>query len=270
MDGNGALETVPGRCNAHLRGTQPPRYCMKYPVAGRERCRLHGGKSLRGLDVLRGASLSKYRGADLPAQLAERFLAAMDDPQLMSLSQDIGLVSARLAELVGRFPTKESAEAWAVVGGLELRLNQAIPKVVAALEAGAAQAKPLDPDQLLDDPDEPKPYAALLNELQSIDTELRGAVDLADAERGIWRELFEAQEQLRRLNDTERRREEALQTIVTARQGTAFFGAILATIVEEITDVDVKRRILDRLRPLFSHTASPAAISAGVVPKAEG
>lgn len=263
MDGNGGTAPADGFCNAHLRGTEPPRYCRKFPIKGRTRCRLHGGTSLVGLEAAR-TSLAKYRGADMPTQLAARFLAAMDDPQLLSLSQDIGLVSARLAELVERFPTKESAEAWAIVNGLAFRLEGVIPNIVAALERPTPpRGEPVDADvPLLDDPDEPKPYAATVGELRDVATSLRGAVDLADAERAIWRELFEAQEQLRRLNDTERRREESLQTIVTARQGQALFGALLATIIEEVQDVDTKRRVLDRLRSLLAH-AGPAALGAG-------
>ena len=38
-----------GRCGAQLRG-QPGVHCRKFPIEGRTRCRLHGGKSPTGYD----------------------------------------------------------------------------------------------------------------------------------------------------------------------------------------------------------------------------
>lgn len=38
-----------GRCGAQLRG-QPGTFCAKFPIRGRSRCRLHGGRSPTGPD----------------------------------------------------------------------------------------------------------------------------------------------------------------------------------------------------------------------------
>lgn len=40
----GSAEPMPGRCGAHLRGTDPARYCLLFPTPGGNRCkRFHGG-----------------------------------------------------------------------------------------------------------------------------------------------------------------------------------------------------------------------------------
>lgn len=41
---NGADSPLHGRCGAQLR-RRPGKYCKRYPMAGKKRCPIHGGKS---------------------------------------------------------------------------------------------------------------------------------------------------------------------------------------------------------------------------------
>ncbi len=86
-----------GRCGAQLR-KKPGQYCLRKPLIGRTRCRLHGGASLVGI-----ASPSfvhgKYSGA-LSDSAAVMFASRADDPTLLSLRDDIALADVMLIELV--------------------------------------------------------------------------------------------------------------------------------------------------------------------------
>ena len=37
----GSPEPVPGKCGSKMRGTDPPRYCTRWPKKGRNRCELY-------------------------------------------------------------------------------------------------------------------------------------------------------------------------------------------------------------------------------------
>jgi hypothetical protein len=87
------------RCGAKLRGKD--QRCRKYPLRGRDRCRLHGGKSLAGLAHPRptaGGRYSKY----LPSALLERYRGAMADPDALSLRDELALLDARITVLMER------------------------------------------------------------------------------------------------------------------------------------------------------------------------
>ena len=91
----GSAQPQKGKCGAKLRKTDPARYCTKEPLAGKKRCRLHGGGSLAGLahPNLTTGLRSKY----LPKGLLERYEAARADNQLLKIRDDVALVEGLLA-----------------------------------------------------------------------------------------------------------------------------------------------------------------------------
>ena len=85
------------QCGAHnKRGG----ICRNAPVTGRTRCRLHGGKSLVGTACphYRSGRYSAY----VPERLRERYEAAEDDAELLSLRSELALTDARLMDLLAR------------------------------------------------------------------------------------------------------------------------------------------------------------------------
>ena len=92
-------------CGATTRSGAP---CRRAPVPGRQRCKLHGGASPRGV-----ASASWRHGRysqAVPQRLRERFDASITDPDLLSHRRDLALLDLRLDELLGRIDSGKSVE----------------------------------------------------------------------------------------------------------------------------------------------------------------
>src|SRR4051812_22336527 len=77
-------------CGARTRAGHP----CRQPGMANARCRMHGGKTPRGL-----ASPNLVHGRyskDLPTRLLTRFEEALTDRELLSLRQDVALLDAML------------------------------------------------------------------------------------------------------------------------------------------------------------------------------
>lgn len=213
---------LPGRCGIKLKArTSNPTgegYCSQWPVTGRERCKMHGGKQPRGMEAAnwRGRGYSR----DLPTQLADRFNTALSDPDLTNLASEIALVDARLGQLFVKLPTGEVKSAW-----------DAARDAVATLE-GAMARNDMD---------------SATNALQ----DLRAAFSTVQREHEAWGEIYLALELRRRLADTERKREEMLALTMTAKQVMTLVGAIQAAILSEVTEQPVRERLTGKLRTLL-------------------
>ncbi|MGD9893744.1 MAG: HGGxSTG domain-containing protein [Dehalococcoidia bacterium] len=82
-------------CGAKTRYGQP---CARTPVPDRRRSRLHGGLTPRGI-ASPHFKHDRYSTA-LPADLAARYQAALTDPRLLELSDEIAVIDARTDELL--------------------------------------------------------------------------------------------------------------------------------------------------------------------------
>lgn len=200
---------------------------------------MHGGATPRGLDHPR------YRGRgytkDIPARLAERLAKAMEDPQLISMVQEIGLVDARIGELFPKLGTKESADAWRQVHAAKAQIEAAVADVQADLQ-------------------EKRDPAQAFERLAAATRSVGDALSVAYAERQIWHEILDHVEVRRRLVDTELKREAQLEATMTARQTMTFIGALHLILSEELTDPEAKRRVAGRLRQLLYGGEAPRAL----------
>ena len=101
--------------------------CQATAVAGSLLCRSHGGNQQKG------AASPQYRDGSrsqaLPLRLQAQYQAAIQDPDLLSLRQDLGVLELRVTELLGRLDTGESSATWQQVQDLGT-------KVASALEDG--------------------------------------------------------------------------------------------------------------------------------------
>ena len=102
------------RCTATSK--QTGERCRRFPTPGRAVCRFHGGKTPRGMALpqTKGGHYSK----DLPTRLAERYAEALRDAALLELREEIALLDARLADVLGRVDSGESGAAWATLDTL--------------------------------------------------------------------------------------------------------------------------------------------------------
>lgn len=177
--------------------------CKNAAMAGKNVCRMHGGKSLGGLASprLKTGRYSKY----LPLQLADRYQEALDDGELLALRDEVALVDARVAELLARVNTGESGALWqqlreTFAAFRQYRATGNVPQM------GHALAK----------------VEALIE---------RGGVDSE-----VWREIALAIEQRRRLVESERKRLVEMQQTITAEQAMVLLAAVVDTVKRNVTD----------------------------------
>jgi hypothetical protein len=97
-EGNGAAPGGRQLCGAKTRGGGT---CRKPPLAGRTRCRLHGGATPVGIGSphWKHGKRSRYL-KHLPQVMEAGQKAALGDPELLSLKDELALLSARIAELL--------------------------------------------------------------------------------------------------------------------------------------------------------------------------
>jgi hypothetical protein len=188
------------RCLARTKRTSQP--CQAKAMAN-GRCRLHGGKSLRGLASPRWTS-GRHSQA-LPAGLQDAYERALADPDLLALRSELALVDVRIDDLLQGLGRGESTDLWE-------RLGAALePLETAQREGDAATA------------------CAALGELLDV-------VHEGTAVGATWAAIFDALERRRRLAETERRRVEALQATLTAEEALALIGAVAASVKAHVTD----------------------------------
>ncbi len=97
-------KVVKKRCGAKTRSGTP---CRTFPMAN-GRCRLHGGKSLKGIASPRfkTGKYSKY----LPEKVRTHYQETIVDKDLISLRDEIALNDAHLIELLGSMKSGEVSQ----------------------------------------------------------------------------------------------------------------------------------------------------------------
>ena len=82
------------RCKAKTK--QTGKRCKRSPTPGREVCRLHGGATPRGIDSPHFKH-GRYSKA-MPDRLIEKYETARNDPDLITMRDDIALIDARIMD----------------------------------------------------------------------------------------------------------------------------------------------------------------------------
>lgn len=124
----GSAAPIEGLCGAKLRGTDPPRYCIKPPQPGRPRCRLHGGKVPVGVahHKFTTGKGSKYFGV-LPPHL-RKHLDGRAAESIASSRQEIALVDARISSVLeslrARDPVRVATEAKVALRDLKMAIRR--------------------------------------------------------------------------------------------------------------------------------------------------
>jgi hypothetical protein len=172
--------------------------CRKAPLAGRTRCRFHGGKSRPAGPThhnWKHGKRSKVLGArydralkDLPT-LQDLYHLARTDPKLLQLTEDIALLVAKQQQTVEGLRTGESGAAW-----------QALAPLV---DRALAQRT--------------------LEETRAVLDTLAAVVANGVGDAAVWEEYAERAESIRRLVDTQRKYEEGLRLYLPLEQAQAIF-----------------------------------------------
>lgn len=138
----GSLEPIPGRCNARKKRSNPQRYCMARPMAGRKRCAVHGGKSPRGPASPHFVH-GRYSRALKGVAMLDRYQAARSDPKLTDLRDEIALVDARVMTLLDAAGTKADAPEWEEIREC-IEQRRRLVDTLAKVESDPAKAVPVE------------------------------------------------------------------------------------------------------------------------------
>jgi hypothetical protein len=96
-------------CGAKKRSGEG--FCTK-PAMANGRCRFHGGLSLKGKDSPRfkHGRTSKYFTAAVPQRLRERFIAALEDPELLSIRNYVAYWDVRVSDALEKYQQFDGIE----------------------------------------------------------------------------------------------------------------------------------------------------------------
>lgn len=199
------------RCGAKTRSGEP---CKNWGMTN-GRCRMHGGKSLRGI-----ASPSYVHGRHskyLPTRMAERYVESVNDPELLNLSAEIALVDARVSDVLGRVDSGESGRRWRQLGSLRSEFMAAQRRED---QQGMADA-----------------LADILNGIR------QGQADFE-----AWSEVVDLLERRRRLVESEQKRRIAMQLVVKVEEAVGAMHQIAdvvrGAVLEHVDDGATRRRVL--------------------------
>lgn len=175
----------------------------KQPALLNGRCRFHGGKSLSGPahPNFKHGRRSKY----FPGRLLERYQEALADPNLISLSDDVALVEARIDELSRQIGGRHPEVLWKTLEGINQRLQTSIR------ERDTTKT------------------AALLTELEA--TIKEGAGDAA-----LFQEIFAAQDHKRKLTESWGAQMLRSDQVMTVAQVMMVAQSFLKAVLDNVTD----------------------------------
>lgn len=202
----GSAAPVPGKCGAKLRKTNPPRYCIMSPMKN-GRCRLHGGKQ-----PAPGPSHPNWKHGrqskfmeHLPQKLRASFLASIDDPDLLSVRNELALMDSRLHELLQRLQSGETVERMRM-------LSETVHQIRSAL--------------LVKDPN--------LKELRDLADKARMLVDTSFGEDSVWNKIEGAISSRISLTETERKVMEMKQANIASDRLQVLMQQLLSSVRQHV------------------------------------
>lgn len=213
-------------CGAQLTGKRRGQVCQSTVVMENGRCRLHGGKSLKGMasPQYKHGRYSKY----MPARLMDAAQAASVDPELLSLRAEIGLVYARMADILKRVDTNESGQLWERVGEAFTEFEHA---------------------------------RGTVREVPGLER-LRAAIESGQTDYEAWHEVGLLIEQRRKLVETEQKRLIAMEQMITTERALLLVGAIVNIIKTRVNDANVLSAITEDVGKLLT-SGSPTPVDGG-------
>jgi hypothetical protein len=211
-------------CTGHKRRTGEP--CGQVAVRGKTKCRLHGGLSLSG------AANGNYKhgrySKDLLTQTAARAEEARTNPQLLSVSDDIALIEARIAEVLQAMGTGESGESWRDLKG--------------ALDAFSRAMASGD-------------MAGMSTHFAT----MRKVVTQGSDQARAWAEVRRLEETRCKLVQTEVKTLQGLQQMITIQQHMLMVGAQTDAMIRAVlahADTETGRKILRDMQTEFDRLAT--------------
>jgi hypothetical protein len=208
------------RCGAKKRNGDP---CQQWPVKGRRRCRMHGGKTPLGASA--GRYIHGRYSKFLPTRLFAAYQDAVTDPKLIELRRDIALTDARIGDLLQRVDTGESGAIWrqAQLAMAGFRLAQAKGDVEGMQRA--------------------------IGRVEQLVT--HGHTDYA-----AWDEVIALIEQRRKLVESEQKRVTMATEVLTVERAMTMLAQVVGIIERHVSDRGILQRIALDMQALGHHAGN--------------
>jgi hypothetical protein len=208
------------RCGAKKRNGDR---CQQWPVKGRRRCRLHGGKTPLGASA--GRYIHGRYSKFLPARLFAAYQDAAHDPQLLELRRDIALTDARIVDLLERVDSGESGAIWRAA-------QAAMAQFRRAQTQGDVEAMP--------------------RALGQVDQRLtQGHADYA-----AWDEVLALIAQRRKLVESEQKRVTRATEVLTVERAMTMLAQVVGIIERHVSDRGILQRIALDMQALGHHAGN--------------
>lgn len=193
-------------CSAKSR-QNPGTRCHNYPMAGSARCRMHGGKNLRGIahPNWQGGKRPERLVESLPDRMKEAGIRAAEDPTLGALRGQMAVLEARLIDLLGKVDTEAAGQIWMLLGEALADRDRCTVGTVNWKEADARI------QQLIRD---------------------------GMTQQMTWEEIRHTTDLSRKLSESEHRRLERLRAMIPADRALAALDAVLTSVRDVVDEQD--------------------------------
>lgn len=185
-----------------------PRFCRRLVKEAGLRCRLHGGGANKTVGAANPAFKHGKYSRYMPERLAAKYIESARDPELLANRQEIAVLDARLAELLGRVDTGASSRLFG-------KAREAFIGFRNALDRSDKETMQIH--------------------LQTLDATLGHAV----GDYAAWDDIRQSLETRRKLVETEMRRLEKMQHLHTAEELQSLLSAIAHIAKRVIRDPKV-------------------------------
>jgi hypothetical protein len=193
------------------------------------KCRLHGGKSPSGIASATLTAGGRY-SKNLPTRFMGRYQASLNDPEILTLRDDLALYDARLEDLLGKVDTGECGETWAA-------LLSSVHEFRAAEEAANST-------------DNENKRAEWRRDREVAMQTILVLCQEGMADYAAWNEVKSVLELRRRASETEMKRRVAMQTMITEDRALLMQSAFLDILRKNVTDLSILAAISSDFRKL--------------------
>ena len=184
------------------------------------RCFKHGGKALKGIHS--GTFKGKGYAEILPFDLPEASENSRNNPDLLNLSEEISLVTARVRQLLPRLLSGEAQTRWKDV---------------------KEEWKNLPRAQRVNDP------ITLAESAKNLDRLLSDA----NQDYMVWDDLYKAMNQQERLIKQEQKRRMDMNALISTEDAIGFVSEILNIVKENVDDEETLERIYASATRAMTH-----------------
>jgi hypothetical protein len=216
------------QCKAKSKRSQER--CRRFCAPGWDVCYYHGQNSPRGVVNAnwRGGKYSKV----LPAGLTEDFRRLANDPELLSLREELGLVDLRLIELVEGLKSKNVPATW-----------QHLKDMATNVRLGIDSRPPLITDD------------QKLARIKTLEMQLNGIlmqIDKGATDSEAWTDLFAAMQMRTKLVEAERRRVVDAHRVLTAEEVRNMMVFLADTIRLHVSNDRERRAVFQAISTLLA------------------